>query len=40
MLRNELHFVSLVGNARRHSPVQAIANTLDELAPDDVEVSV
>lgn len=40
MRRNELRFVSLVGDVGRHSPVQAIANTLDELAPDDVAIDV
>lgn len=35
-----LRFVALAGSLRRGSYARAIANTLDELAPDDVGVDV
>ncbi len=35
-----LHLVVLVGSVNQASMASAIANTLDELAPDDVQVSV
>ena len=35
-----LHFVAMAGSLRRHSYTRAIAETLDELAPDDVSVEV
>lgn len=38
MAHDDLRFVSLVVSGHETSAVQAIANTLDELAPDDVEV--
>ena len=35
-----LNFVALVGSMDQGSMASAIANTLDELAPDDVQVSI
>lgn len=38
MSEREFHFVVMVGSLRRASYSRAIAETLDELAPDDVAV--
>lgn len=38
MSARTFHFVVLLGSLRRASHTRAIANTLDELAPDDVAV--
>lgn len=40
MTDHDLHFIALPGSLRRHSYTRAIAETLDELAPDDVSVEV
>ena len=40
MTERYLHFVAMVGSFRRGSYARAIADTLDELAPDDVSVTL
>lgn len=40
MKDHDLQFVAMFGSLRRQSHTRAIAQTLDELAPDDVSVEV